>query len=404
MAMLTPCELTTFAAQVALQLGAQCRALPDDLRRGAARIVDDEGRALILYQEEAKPDRLFLTARLPEAAEAAGYTVRPVTVAARCNPAHAAAHIRRRVLPAHASVLAACCAPATGPDPAHEERSTNTASHTAVLGPDSALLERTAAALAAVAPAHEDHKDGWVIGARPSQRRPLPAVWWQAVKNPDADGQAGSRERAMVPFLADALRRAGLATTEPRHGRWVFFAAPPAAPAHPRHAAQSSPERRASWDVVDRHTGAKVRGCGDQELAAYFAESLNTEHEVRQERHVASLDLPGVQVGAAEEMHLRLVAVALARQGFAPYGLDAVDHADVPGFLVIGSSNTPGQVAVHRVLDPWGGRRPAEGTSGVGSEHRFDRDLAAYARCLNRSGCRAIVDGEHVRVQVAETV
>lgn len=106
MSLLTASELITFARQVAPQLGSQCRALPDDRQDGAVRIVDDEGRALILYQEEAKPERLFLTARLPEAAEAAGFAVRPLTVAASSAAVHVAAHIRRRLLPSLAQVLA----------------------------------------------------------------------------------------------------------------------------------------------------------------------------------------------------------------------------------------------------------------------------------------------------------
>ncbi|GAA2470912.1 hypothetical protein ACFPFX_32855 [Streptomyces mauvecolor] len=402
MSLLNPSELAAFAYQVAPLLGTQCRALPDDSRDDAVRIVDDEGRALLLYQEEAKPQRLFVTVRLPEAAEAAGFTVRPVTVAAGCTPAHAAAHIRRRLLPAHARVLAAFHALPTGPADVPEDRGADVGE--ADSPPSPSAVQRATAALTAVAPACDAGScDGWVIGERPSRRRSLPAVWWQTARSAGATEQAGNGELAMAPFLADALRRAGLVTTEPRHGRWVFFAAPPQAPDGPRYTAEASPERRASWDVMDRHTGAKVRGSGDQEHAAYFAESLNTEHDVRQKLHVASLELPGIQAGAEEEMRLRVVAVALARRGFAPYGLDAVDHADVPGFLVVSCSNTPGQVAVHRVLDPWGSTRPEPGNAGAGTARRFDRDLAAYARCLNGPGRRAAVDGEHVRVQITET-
>ncbi|MFD9824292.1 hypothetical protein [Streptomyces violascens] len=400
MSMLNRSELASFACQVAPLLGTQCRALPDDGRDGAVRIVDDEGRALVLYQEEAKPQRLSVTVRLPEAAEAAGLTVRPVTVAAGCTPAHAAAHIRRRLLPAHARVLAAFQALPTG----SADVSGDQGADAGEADSPPAAVQRAAAALTAVAPACDASDcDGWVIGERPSRRRSLPAVWWQTARSAGATEQAGNGGQAMAPFLADALRRAGLVTTEPRHGRWVFFAAPPQAQDEPRYTVEASPERRASWDVMDRHTGAKVRGSGDQERAAYFAESLNTEHEVRQELRVASLELPGIQAGAEEEMRLRVVAVALARHGLAPYGLDAVDHADVPGFLVVGCSNTPGQVAVHRVLDPWGSGRPEPCNAGAGSAGRFDRDLAAYARCLNGPGRRAIVDGEHVRVQITET-
>ncbi|MFI6056318.1 hypothetical protein ACIBCO_40450 [Streptomyces violascens] len=400
MSLLSQSDLAAFAQQVAALLGPHCRAMPDDRQDAAVRIIDDDGRALVLYQDAAKPERLFITARLPEAAEATGLVVRPVTVAAGCTAAHAAAHIRRRLVPAHGHLLskhAADVPPAghTRPPAAH-------AADAAEAAPAPAAVQaRATAALAAVAPPYVPGScGGWVIGARSSRGRSLPAVWWQAVSHSGADDQPANSERGMLPFLGDALRRAGLATTEPHRGRRVFFALPPAIPKEGRHTAKASVDRPGRWDVVDRYSGAKVRGTGDQDRVAYFVEQLNTEHEVRLSLRVASLDLPGIQVGSAEETRLRLVAVALSRHGFLPYGLDDIDHADVPGFLAVDSSTSPSHVVVYRVLEPWGGTRPAAGQGAPGAGNRYDRDLEAYARCLNDSGHRAQAEGEHVRVRV----
>ncbi|MFE9559097.1 hypothetical protein ACFYMW_39160 [Streptomyces sp. NPDC006692] len=387
MQLLTPSELATLARQIAPQLGTQCRTLPDDHQGGAVRIVDDEGRALVLYQDEARPDRLFITARLPEAAEGAGIVLRPVTVAAPSTAAHAAAHIRRRLLPALARALAEFEARPTAP----AARQPAPAPGIPELLPTDA--HHAVEVLDALASPYVQGGDGWVIGKQVSRQRALTAAWWQTT------GGAGDNGRAMVPFLADALRRAGLSTTEPRHGRWVFFTPPPPAPAHPRYTVQASSKHSGHWDVVDDYTGAAIRSSGDQERAGYLAEQLETEHDTQRDQGVASLDLPGLEIGEAESTVLRLVAVILARQGFILHGLDGVDHADVPGFLALSCPSRPTQVRVYRVLDPWGGRRPDPGQGAPEGGRRFDRALAAYARCLTRPGVRAVVDDQHVRVE-----
>ncbi|MFE4870502.1 hypothetical protein [Streptomyces sp. NPDC056682] len=394
MSLLTACELTTLARQVAPLLGTQCRALPDDRQDGAVRIVDDEGRALILYQEAARPGRLFLTARLPEAAEAAGIVMRPVTVAATSTAAHAAAHIRRRLLPDLDRALAEVEVRPTAPE---DPPPAPAAEITEPLTPRTRDAAEVLDALAS--PYTQDTCDGWVIGEVVSRRRSLPAAWWQTVAREGDKDRAGGR--GMVPFLADALRRAGLHTTEPRHGRWVYFAPPQPGPALPlsRYAVETSLERSGTWDLVDGYTGAAIRSSGDQERIGYFAEQLENEDDTRRELRAASLDLPGVQAGAEESTVLRMVAVILAREGLVPYGLDGVEHADVPGFLAIACPSRPGQVEVYRVLEPWGSGRPGPGQGAAGGGQRFDRDLAAYAQCLTRPGIRAAVDGEHVRVE-----
>lgn len=155
--------------------------------------------------------------------------------------------------------------------------------------------------------------------------------------------------------------------------------------------------------MVDRSTGAKVRGSGDEDRARYLAEQLTTEHETRCRLRAASLELPGIQTGAEGETRLQVIAVSLARRGFVPYGLDGADHADLPGFLVCSSSRHPGHAVVRRVLEPWGAGRPKPGVGAAGAARRFDRDLAAYARCLSGPGRRVVVDGEQVRVEFTAT-
>ncbi|MEV6048711.1 hypothetical protein [Streptomyces xanthochromogenes] len=388
MRLLTASELTALARQVACRLGSQCHVLADDRQNDAVRIVDDEGRALILYQEETKPERLFLTARLPEAATAQGLTLRPVTVAATSTAAHVAAHIRRRLLPALAQTLADYEKPPTPQAP--------TAASESAADPAPTLADVLDAFGSPYVPGRGD---GWVIGKLVSRRRSLPAVWWQTLAAPDDHCRPGTNTRGMVPFLADALRRAGFHTTEPRHGRCVYVAPPRPDLPHPRYTLRTSSGRSGTWDVVDRYTGAAIRSSSDLVRAEYFAEQLESEYGVRRELRIASLDLPGIQTGAAESAQLRVVAVLLARQGFIPYGLDCVDHADVPGFLALASPVRPGQVEVHRVLEPWGSGRPAPGGGALGAGHRFDRDLASYARCLTASGVRAAVDRDRVRAE-----
>ncbi|MFD9791317.1 hypothetical protein ACFWXK_10230 [Streptomyces sp. NPDC059070] len=165
-----------------------------------------------------------------------------------------------------------------------------------------------------------------------------------------------------------------------------------------RHVAEASRAYRGQWDVLDRHTGAKVCGSGNRERAERYAQQLNTAYLAQQHLRIASLELPGIQSGAHEPTRLRSVAMTLVRWGFIPYGLAGVDHADVPGFLVLSCPDQPRQVVVRRVVEPWGDARPTAAQGVWGAGRRFDRDLAAYARCLSGPGLRAVVAGEQVRM------
>jgi hypothetical protein len=101
--MLSSSELNAFAGAIAALLGPNCRMEYGDDQ--VARIIDDEGRAVLLGQAEAKPGRVIISAQVPAEAARLGIEVKAITVAAGGGAAHAAAHIKRRLLPAHAAAL-----------------------------------------------------------------------------------------------------------------------------------------------------------------------------------------------------------------------------------------------------------------------------------------------------------
>ncbi|MFD9791314.1 hypothetical protein ACFWXK_10210 [Streptomyces sp. NPDC059070] len=171
MSLLSPSALAAFARQVAPLLGTHCRTQPDEEQEGAVRIVDDDGRALVLYQDASKPQRLFITVLLPRAAEVAGIVLKPVTVAVGSTPGHAATHIRRRLLPAHAAALAEFTAAPAPPSPQSDQGSGLRLGDVAA---PTALEQHAARALTAVVPPFSPHRGGgWVIGERLNRRRPL---------------------------------------------------------------------------------------------------------------------------------------------------------------------------------------------------------------------------------------
>ncbi|MET8572996.1 hypothetical protein [Streptomyces sp. NPDC004783] len=102
-----PHELTTqeqfdaFAAEVARELGTRCRtaALPADGRGRARLIIDDDGRALRLFQpDRRRPERLRVYAALPEEAEVVAPSIGVTASSAR----HVVREIARRLYPLHA--------------------------------------------------------------------------------------------------------------------------------------------------------------------------------------------------------------------------------------------------------------------------------------------------------------
>ncbi|MFF0132066.1 hypothetical protein ACFYTG_41240 [Streptomyces mirabilis] len=122
-----------------------------------------------------------------------------------------------------------------------------------------ATLQRADAALAGFL----DRPRGGVAISEQPVRRPLgltarcAVAWWHTLDGPSP---------AVAPFMADVLRRAGLATTEPHGSGYVFFAAPPAEQSDTRFRIAPA-AGGAGWDLVDEFTGARVRTYDDREWA-----------------------------------------------------------------------------------------------------------------------------------------
>ncbi|AVZ70894.1 hypothetical protein SLUN_00040 [Streptomyces lunaelactis] len=381
------------ADQIAAELGANCRTEPTD-DPATLRIIDDEGRAILLHHDVAKPSRLTISAQLPTAADDHGVAIKPITVSATLPAGHAAAHIRRRLMPAHAQALAELASRVADRAPAPPVEG----------GPSvlsSQVVQRAAVALHEIAPAHcPGEAAGWVIGTGSGRARPLLAAWWQSARSTEPT----SAEEAMAPFLADALRRAGLSTTEPCTERRVFFAVSPVGADEPRHVVGPARDRPGAWELVDGCTGARVRSLVDRERAGELAEELDREALMQSASGWASLYLPGLGTEEVQDPRLRAVAVDLARGGHMAYGTGAMGHTEVPGFLVLARSECPHEARVHWLLEPrdgvWpGGRRDAP----PAVVERRNQDLTEYARCLTAPSRKVSVSSEGcVRVEFTD--
>lgn len=225
-------------------------------------------------------------------------------------------------------------------------------------------------------------------------RRPLgltarcAVAWWHTLDGPS---------RAVAPFMADALRRAQLATTEPHGSGYVFFAEPPAEQSDTRFRIAPA-AGDAGWDLLDEFTGACVRTYDDREWAQGIAESANREEDAARRAAVASMDLPGLSADLIEEEQWRSLAVELATAGHMPYGLTDVDYTQTPGFHIYPSAE-PGTAKVTRLLEPWGAIRPGARFEAPEREgERYDKDMEAYAQLMNSPGRTVTVQLDGIQV------
>ncbi|MFC8520490.1 hypothetical protein [Streptomyces sp. NPDC057257] len=377
----TPAGLQLLARAVAEQLGADRTEKDGDTSR--VRIVYADGRALELVPNRPRT-RITVTAVLPEQAAAHGIEVTPITVTAQPRPRpsetqakatarHTAGHIRQRLLPALTAALA-------------ELRE--------LTAPQPATLQRADAALSGFL----DRPRGAVAISEQPVRRPLgltarcAVAWWHTLDGPS---------RAVAPFLADVLRRAQLATTEPHGSGYVFFAEPPAGQPGARFRIVSA-ARGEGWDLVDEFTGVRVRTYDDQEWAQGIAESANSEADAARRAAVASLSLPGLSEDLIEEEQWRALAVELATAGHMPYGLGDVDYTQMPGFHIYPSAE-PGTAKVARLLEPWGAIRPGARLKAPEREvERYDKDMEAYARLLTSPGRTVAVRQDGIQVRFSD--
>ncbi|MET8411905.1 hypothetical protein ABZV34_28040 [Streptomyces sp. NPDC005195] len=271
----TPAGFESLTRSVAEQLCADRTEQDGDT--GRVRIVYADGRALEFTPNRPRT-RITVTAVLPEQATAHGIEVKAITVTALPRPRpsesqakatarHTADHIRQRLLPAHTAALAEL-----------RERT----------APQVATLQRADAALAGFL----DRPRGGVAISEQPVHRPLgwtarcAVAWWHTLDRPS---------RAVAPFMADVLRRAGLATTEPHGSGYVFFAEPPAEQPDTRFRIAPAAGGK-GWDLVDEFTGACVRTYDDREWAQGIAESANGEEDAA--RRAALHPSPGGELPA----------------------------------------------------------------------------------------------------------
>ncbi|WP_406436461.1 hypothetical protein OHB14_62340 [Streptomyces sp. NBC_01613] len=367
----TPAGLESLARDVAEQLGAQ--HTEQDGTPDRVRIIYADGRTLELAPNRPRT-RITITAVLPEQAAAQDLTIEPITVTSHPRPRpsetqdkatarHTADHIRRRLLPQQAAALSWL----------------------------SATVERARTALSALP---DRPGERWAVADLPAPHprsldQRCPIAWWHTPVG---------ESRAVAPFLADLLRRAGLVTTEPHGCGYVFFAEAPTEYPDARFHVAPAPGR-AGWDLVDQLTGAPVHTYDDAEWAEGVAESANREDEAARHAGVPSLDLPGLWSHLIDKDQFRALAVELATAGHMPYGLADVDYTQTPGFLILEPGGEPEVARVARLLEPWGSIRPGDRREAPAQEvERFDKDLEAYARALAAPGRTVTITADGVRV------
>ncbi|WP_234439954.1 hypothetical protein [Streptomyces bicolor] len=93
-------QFDAFADEVAGELGTHCRTAElTDYERGLGRlIIDDDGRALRLCQpDDRRPDRLKISAALPDETKMIAPSIGVTAISAR----HVAHEITRRLYPLH---------------------------------------------------------------------------------------------------------------------------------------------------------------------------------------------------------------------------------------------------------------------------------------------------------------
>ncbi|GGP80877.1 hypothetical protein [Streptomyces melanogenes] len=214
------------------------------------------------------------------------------------------------------------------------------------------------------------------------------ASWWTP----------GGSSRAVAPFIADALRRAGLVTTEPHGSSEVYFAPQPPADQISMRFRLAPAVIGGGWGLVDQFTGACVHTYGDPQWAKSVAEGAEREADAARQAAVASLELPGLAEDLIEDEQFRALAVELSVAGLMPYGLPDIDYTRTPGFQIYRSAGT---AKVARVLEPWGSVRPGARFDAPGYEaERYDRDMEAYAQLLGRPGRAVTVEPDGLRVQL----
>lgn len=222
-------------------------------------------------------------------------------------------------------------------------------------------LERAESVLGALWPHHKhNERSGWATYRHEGEHW---QVRWRS-ELPDAERRAVA-ELAMLPYLADALRRIGLSTTmpdelphlpeNPPYPPSVYFAEPSADRSKPRY---QTGWLREGW-TMDTHTGCFRRKGADEEHAERLALFDNQDDESKRRRGSVSPGLPGLESDVAEVPEFRMVAAQLAAAGFLP-AHRWEDHGRPQDGFLIGMDDTGIQVnhlstqpdGMHRITRP----------------------------------------------------
>ncbi|MEW1677927.1 hypothetical protein AB0O47_32540 [Streptomyces noursei] len=258
-------------------------------------------------------------------------------------------------------------------------------------------LTRAEKVLGALWPQHRaGERCGWVTGRHEGEHW---QVRWRS-ELPDDERRAVA-EVAMLPYLADALRRVGLSTTmpdelphledQPPYAPSVYFAEPPADRSGERY---QTGWLREGW-TMDTHTGCFRRKAADEERAESLARFDNREEETNRRLGRVSRGLPGLTSDLAEVPEFRAVAAELAAAGYMPAHRWEDHDRPWDGFTMC--LDQMGIQVNHLTTQPDGGHRI---TRPVDEDQAtvFEAMLLAYVEVLDAPGRIVTLKSDHLVV------
>lgn len=221
----------------------------------------------------------------------------------------------------------------------------------------------------------------------------------------DDEERCEAAETAMLPYLADALRRVGLSTTMPDelprlpecppYAPAVYFAEPPQDRTQPRY---QTGWLRDEW-TMDTHTGYFRRKAPSKEHAVQLAASDNRVEEMNRRRGRVSDGLPGLTDDLAEVPEFRMVAAELAAAGCMPSRRWENYDRLADGFAIC--EDEKGLQVNHLTTQPDGGHRitlPEEQEE----HYAFHSALFGYVEALDGPGRVVTLKSDHLVVYGAE--
>ncbi|MFF4276216.1 hypothetical protein [Streptomyces sp. NPDC001536] len=241
---------------------------------------------------------------------------------------------------------------------------------------------------------------GWVISRHEGSRW---NVGWRS--DLDDEDRREAAEVAMLPYLADALRRVGLSTTMPDelphlddelpYAPAVYFAEPPKDRTGPRY---QTGWLREGW-TMDTHTGYFRRKAASEEHAVRLAALDNRDEETDRRLGRVSDGLPGLTDDLAEVPEFRMVAAELAAAGYMPSRRWENHDRLADGFAIC--QDEKGLQVNHLTTQPDGGHRitlPEEQEAHAA----FYSELLGYVEALDGPGRLITLKPDHLVVYGAE--